>query len=63
MPAGMAAILLAAPFLLDGVGWRGTWMVMAAVSLAWALFMLVAFGRAGKEEGARQSAEAPWRNL
>lgn len=63
MPAGMAAILLAAPFLLDGVGWRGTWIVMAAVSLAWALFMLAAFRRAGQEEGTRKPAEAPWRNL
>ncbi len=63
MPAGMAAILLATPFLLDAVGWRGTWIVMAAVSLAWALFMLVAFGRTGKEEAARPSAEAPWRSL
>lgn len=62
MPAGMAVILLVAPVLLDGVGWRGTWLVMAGVSLVWALVMLATFGR-GQRRRSTAEPGAAWRNL
>jgi MFS family permease len=61
MPAGMAATLLAAPWLLNSAGWRGTWFVMAALSLAWVAVMAVVFrGIDGRAAVPRENA---WRNL
>ena len=39
MPTGMGALLLLSPLLLDWVGWRGSWLVMAMATLAWGLVM------------------------
>lgn len=61
MPAGMAMTLLAAPWLLDAVGWRGTWLAMAGASLAWVAVMLAVL-RDGPEAAAAPRSGA-WRNL
>jgi MFS family permease len=61
MPAGMAAALLAAPWLLDHVGWRGTWFAMAALSLAWAVVMAAVFR--GADGGGSTPRQSAWRNL
>jgi MFS family permease len=61
MPAGMAAALLAAPWLLNSVGWRGTWFAMAALSLAWVAVMAVVFR--GADGGGMAPRESAWRNL
>jgi MFS family permease len=61
MPAGMAAALLAAPWLLDHVGWRGTWFAMAALSLAWTAVMAAVFR--GADGGGTAPRESAWRNL
>jgi MFS family permease len=61
MPAGMAMTLLAAPWLLNNAGWRGTWFVMAALSLAWVVVMAIVFR--GVDGGVAMPRESAWRNL
>jgi DHA1 family inner membrane transport protein len=34
MPMGMAIIMVLSPFMLDGIGWQGVWLVNAAVVAA-----------------------------
>ena len=34
MPFGMAVAMVAAPFVIDAVGWRGLWLAIAAVTVA-----------------------------
>lgn len=36
MPAGMASMLLLAPVILAPYGWRGLWLVVAAITILWA---------------------------
>ena len=62
MPAGMALALLAAPWLLAAVDWRGTWFVMAGISLAWAGVMAVSF-RGAPGSGRAGDAQTAWRGL
>ena len=53
MPLGMATIMVFSPWLLDGIGWQGVWLVNAGVL---AVFIAVAaVGLRGKRE---QGAEA-----
>lgn len=60
MPTGMGGLLLASPFIEQWLGWRGLWLVTAALTFAWALIMAMVFrGRLG----ARRPGEAPWRNF
>jgi len=40
MPAGMALALVASPWLLEAAGWRGVWLVIAAVAGAGAVLVL-----------------------
>lgn len=44
MPAGMALAMVATPLLLGGIGWRGVWLVSAAVVLAVALLIVAGTG-------------------
>ena len=37
MPGGLGLLLLAAPVLLEPLGWRGFWWVVAGLTLLWAL--------------------------
>jgi MFS family permease len=73
MPAGMSVTLIAAPGLLASVGWRGAWLAMAALSLAWAILMAIVFRKVmtarrdfGHPENALRnlmmtlSARGPW---
>ena len=61
MPAGMAATLLAAPWLLNSIGWRGIWFVMAGLSLGWVAVMAVVFR--GEERSGPMARESAWRSL
>ncbi|MGE0653347.1 MAG: CynX/NimT family MFS transporter [Alphaproteobacteria bacterium] len=61
MPAGMGVTLLAAPWLLEHVGWRGTWFVMAGLSLAWVAVMAAVFR--GVDGIGRTPRESAWQNL
>jgi MFS family permease len=63
MPAGMSVTLLAAPGLLATVGWRGTWLAMAAVSLVWAVLMAIVFRRVMTVRRETGNPENAWRNL
>lgn len=42
MSTGLGTMLLLSPLILSVWGWRGAWLVMAAASFGWALFMGVA---------------------
>jgi MFS family permease len=63
MPTGMAAMLLASPFLQEWAGWRGSWLVMSGVTAVWALLMAAAFCGGTRAEAAPSAPEHPWRNL
>lgn len=52
MPAGSALMMLAAPPLLAGFGWRGLWLVNAALMLAAALAVAAATRRLPRIVGA-----------
>lgn len=45
MPAGMALMLALAPFVQGWIGWRGSWMLMSAVTGLWIAMVLMALGR------------------
>ncbi len=58
MPLGMAAIMVASPFLLDGIGWQGVWLVNAGVVAAFSA--VLAFGwRPESRRGRVQGSLAP----
>jgi predicted MFS family arabinose efflux permease len=57
MPAGTSAMILAAPFVLDLVGWRGLWLVNAALLAAAALVVWPA------TRGAADPPPGPGRDL
>lgn len=63
MSTGMGAMLLASPLVLSLWGWRGAWLVMAAVSFAWALHM--AFALRGVVPAPRSPGRGahPWHDL
>ena len=63
MPLGMAAMLLASPFLQEWAGWRGSWAFMAGVTALWAVLMMAVFGRSAAGDGGQSVPEHPWRNL
>lgn len=42
MPAGMAIILIGAPFVLQSIGWRGLWLVSGGVLVGFALLFRIA---------------------
>jgi len=58
MPLGMAIIMVISPWLLDGIGWQGVWLVNAGVL---AVFIAIAaLGLANRKPDKRgQGAEAP----
>ncbi len=41
-PTGMAAMMVLSPLLLGAYGWRGLWLVVAAVTALWLVVMLIA---------------------
>lgn len=59
MPLGTAIMILAAPPLLEGLGWRGLWQVNAALMLLYALVFALATrdlaSHPARAEGARRS--------
>jgi len=59
MPAGTAAMLLVSPLLLDALGWRGLWLINAALAGIYALILAGATrdfaGRPERESDARRS--------
>jgi len=42
MPGGLGLLLLAAPLMLEPLGWRGFWWVVAGLTLLWALAIWLA---------------------
>ncbi len=54
MPLGMAAIMVVSPFLLDGIGWRGVWLVNAGVVI---VFIAVAAAGLPPDSARRGPAE------
>jgi MFS family permease len=63
MPAGMGSMLIAAPFLQPSIGWRGSWAVMAGLTLIWAGIMAWAFREDAGRAAASALPEHPWRNM
>ena len=39
MPAGMGVIMIVSPYLLESVGWRGTWLFLSVVTFGWMLLL------------------------
>lgn len=63
MPTGMGAMLAVSPYLQEWAGWRGSWLVLAALTVIWAAVMALVF-RGGPGLGAPSPRpEHPWRNL
>ncbi|MDX1485126.1 MAG: MFS transporter [Alphaproteobacteria bacterium] len=64
MPTGMGAMLVLSPFLQESVGWRGSWLALAALTLLWmGLMAVVLRSRAQAGEPSSESPEPAWRNF
>lgn len=62
MPSGVAIMILAAPPVMHAGGWRGLWIVVAALALAWMAVMWKLGRRPGRP--AKADGTAPlWRNM
>jgi MFS family permease len=59
MPAGMATMLLIAPVVLAPYGWRALWLVVAGVTLAWAVVTWAMLRRFDPRGRMAQPASAP----
>ncbi|MBM3517394.1 MAG: MFS transporter [Alphaproteobacteria bacterium] len=58
MPAGIAAMMLLTPALIDGIGWRGMWYLNAALAAGFALVFVVATrGHGGPPAGRTSLAD------
>jgi len=62
MPTGMGVMLLISPFTQEWVGWRGSWLALAVMTLIWAMVMALVF-RGGRGKDYIGRPEHPWRNL
>ncbi len=60
MPGGLGLLLLIAPSLLDPLGWRGFWWVVAAMTLLCALVVWLALRRFASPGAARQRDLRAW---
>ena len=59
MPMGMAIIMVLSPFMLDGIGWQGMWLVNAAVVAAFiAVLPLGLRPESRRGQGARSLQQA-----
>jgi predicted MFS family arabinose efflux permease len=63
MPTGMGAMLLCSPFVQEWVGWRGSWLGLAALTVIWAAVMALVFRGGSGAGSAGGRPEHPWRNL
>ncbi|MEE8083850.1 MAG: MFS transporter [Alphaproteobacteria bacterium] len=63
MPTGMGAMLLISPFVQEWAGWRGSWLVLAALTVIWAAVMAKVFRGGHGAPSAGGGPEHPWRNL
>jgi len=63
MPTGMGAMLLLSPFAQEWVGWRGSWLALAALTVIWAAVMALVFRGGPGTDSAAGPPEHPWRNL
>ncbi|WP_119304414.1 MFS transporter [Dongia deserti] len=61
MPVGMAIVLLAAP-ILSAIGWRGFWLVNAAILLGYAIVLAVGTRAIAPAAGSRRSIAADIRD-
>lgn len=59
MPAGMATMLLLAPVILAPFGWRVLWVVVAGVTVAWAVVTWLILRRYDPRGRQAQSAASP----
>ncbi|MGH3318775.1 MAG: CynX/NimT family MFS transporter, partial [Streptosporangiaceae bacterium] len=59
MPAGQAIMLLAAPLLLSGLGWRGTWYVNAGILVACAVVAWMVLGVRDPLDAERRTRAEP----
>ncbi len=60
MPLGMAIIMVLSPFMLDGIGWQGVWLVNAAVVVVFIVVAALGLGRGYQsKQGQGTGAEAP----
>lgn len=63
MPTGMGAMLIAAPVLQSWIGWRGSWVATAVLTVAWAAVMGLAFRGDAGESRTATLPEHPFRNM
>jgi MFS family permease len=61
MPTGQAAMILAAPLVLDPYGWRGLWLANAALVALFAVVLAWATRRL--PPAPRQARSEPWRDM
>lgn len=62
MPMGMAIIMLLSPFMLDGIGWQGMWLVNAAIVAVFIAILPLGLRperQRGRGQGAANGEAAP----
>ncbi|MDP6476266.1 MAG: MFS transporter [Alphaproteobacteria bacterium] len=61
MPMGMAIIMVVSPFMLDGIGWQGVWLVNAAILAAFIAVLALGWRpqRHGQGQGSQTNDGAP----
>ncbi len=60
MPGGLGLLLLVAPLLLEPLGWRGFWWVVAGLTLLWALVVWLALRHFHPPAAAKQLDLRAW---
>ncbi len=59
MPLGMAAIMVVSPFLLDGIGWQGVWLVNAGVLIVFIAWLAVGLPPDSARRAPAEKTDAP----